>query len=136
MKTKFPPQIRFKEYADLFETVKSQKGVNPETKEMVQARKRLLDFLKSNEKTLHSLELLMVQYRRLYIINNVTKHTYLAIQKGKNEYNIARVKWPDDTGNDIEIRISLGAIKTGQRSKKVLIETEKQKLLKHLIAKL
>lgn len=119
MKTKFPDILKYREWISLYSEVDfhqlrlSHKVDNLETKEMSERRSDIIKKLESMEYDFKELEKLMIDYKRLYVMNELD----FKINRQKdlkstndNEYMTAKIMWPDDSGEDRAIRISLGRI--------------------------
>ena len=119
MKTKFPDILKYREWISLYSEVDfhqlrlSRKVDNLETKEMSERRSDIIKKLESMENDFKELEKLMIDYKRLYVMNELD----FKINRQKdlkstndNKYMTAKIMWPDDSGEDRAIRISLGRI--------------------------
>lgn len=119
MKTKFPDILKYREWISLYSEVDfhqlrlSNKVDNLETKEMFERRSEIIKKMESMENDFKELEKLMIDYKRLYVMNELD----FKINRQKdlkstndNTYMTAKIMWPDDSGEDRAIRISLGRI--------------------------
>lgn len=119
MKTKFPDILKYKEWIRLYSEVdfqqlkSSYKVDNLESKEMSVRRFEIIKKMESMEKDFKELEKLMIDYKRLFVMNELD----FKINRQKdlkstndNTYMTAKIMWPDDNGEDRAIRISLGRI--------------------------
>jgi len=119
MKTKFPDILKYKEWINLFSNIdfshliKSQKVDNIETPEMRKRREEIIIKMKSMENDFIELENLMIDYKRLFIMNELdfTINTQRDVKsKNNNMYHTAKLMWTERTGNNRQIRISLGKV--------------------------
>lgn len=119
MKTKFPDILKYREWISLYSDVDFHqlrllnKVDNLETKEMFERRSEIIKKMESMENDFKELEKLMIDYKRLYVMNELD----FKINRQKdlkstndNTYMTAKIMWPDDSGEDRAIRISLGRI--------------------------
>jgi len=119
VKTKFPDILKYKEWIRLYSEVdfqqlkSSYKVDNLESKEMSVRRFEIIKKMESMEKDFKELEKLMIDYKRLFVMNELD----FKINRQKdlkstndNTYMTAKIMWPDDNGEDRAIRISLGRI--------------------------
>lgn len=119
MKTKFPDILKYREWISLYSEVDFHqlrllnKVDNLETKEMFERRSEIIKKMESMENDFKELEKLMIDYKRLYVMNELD----FKINRQKdlkstndNTYMTAKIMWPDDSGEDRAIRISLGRI--------------------------
>jgi hypothetical protein len=119
VKTKFPDILKYKEWIRLYSEVdfqqmkSSYKVDNLESKEMSYRRFEIIKKMESMEKDFKELEKLMIDYKRLFVMNELD----FKINRQKdlkstndNTYMTAKIMWPDDNGEDRAIRISLGRI--------------------------
>lgn len=119
MKTKFPDILKYKEWIRLYSEVdfhllrSLRKVDNLETIEMTHRRYEIIKKMESMEKDFKELENLMIDYKRLFVINELDfKINPQKDLKSTNDntYMTAKIMWPDDSGEDRAIRISLGRI--------------------------
>ncbi len=119
MKTKFPDILKYKEWIQLFSEIDFHqlrllnKVDNLETREMTERRYEIIKKMESMEDDFKELEKLMIDYKRLFVMNELDFK--INPQKdlkstNNNTYMTAKIMWPDDTGEDRAIRISLGRI--------------------------
>jgi hypothetical protein len=80
---------------------------------MSERRSEIIKKMESMENDFKELEKLMIDYKRLYVMNELD----FKINRQKdlkstndNTYMTAKIMWPDDSGEDRAIRISLGRI--------------------------
>jgi histidinol-phosphate/aromatic aminotransferase/cobyric acid decarboxylase-like protein len=119
VKTKFPDILKYKEWIQLFSEIDFHqlrllnKVDNLETREMTERRYEIIKKMESMEDDFKELEKLMIDYKRLFVMNELDFK--INPQKdlkstNNNTYMTAKIMWPDDTGEDRAIRISLGRI--------------------------
>ena len=119
MKTKFPDILKYKEWIQLFSEIDFhqlrllKKVDNLETREMTERRYEIIKKMESMEDDFKELEKLMIDYKRLFVMNELDFK--INPQKdlkstNNNTYMTAKIMWPDDSGEDRAIRISLGRI--------------------------
>jgi hypothetical protein len=119
VKTKFPDILKYKDWIRLFSDVdfhqlkSSYKVDNLESKEMSDRRFEIIKKMESMEKDFKELERLMIDYKRLFVMNELDFK--INPQKdlkstNNNTYMTAKIMWPDDSGEDRAVRISLGRI--------------------------
>jgi hypothetical protein len=129
VKTKFPDILKYKEWIKLYSEVdfqelkSSYKVDNLESKEMSKRRFEIIKKMESMEKDFYELEKLMIDYKRLFVMNELD----FKINRQKdlkstndNTYMTAKIMWPDDSGEDRAIRISLGRIDEREENSKEL----------------
>jgi hypothetical protein len=119
VKTKFPDILKYKEWIQLFSEIDFhqlrllKKVDNLETREMTERRYEIIKKMESMEDDFKELEKLMIDYKRLFVMNELDFK--INPQKdlkstNNNTYMTAKIMWPDDSGEDRAIRISLGRI--------------------------
>ncbi len=129
MKTKFPDILKYKEWIKLysevdFQELKSSRKVdNLESKEMSDRRFEIIKKMESMGTDFNELEKLMIDYKRLFVMNELDFK--INPQKdlkstNNNTYMTAKIMWPDDSGEDRAVRISLGRIDENEEYSKEL----------------
>ena len=129
MKTKFPDILKYKEWIKLFSEVdfqelkSSHKVDNLESKEMSDRRFEIIKKMESMGTDFNELEKLMIDYKRLFVMNELDFK--INPQKdlkstNNNTYMTAKIMWPDDSGEDRAVRISLGRIDENEEYSKEL----------------
>lgn len=129
MKTKFPDILKYKEWIRLYSEVdfqllrSSHKVDNLESKEMSDRRFEIIKKMESMGKDFNELEKLMIDYKRLFVMNELDFK--INPQKdlkstNNNTYMTAKIMWPDDSGEDRAVRISLGRIDENEEYSKEL----------------
>lgn len=129
MKTKFPDILKYKEWIKLYSEVdfqelkSSHKVDNLESKEMSDRRFEIIKKMESMGTDFNELEKLMIDYKRLFVMNELDFK--INPQKdlkstNNNTYMTAKIMWPDDSGEDRAVRISLGRIDENEEYSKEL----------------
>ena len=129
MKTKFPDILKYKEWIKLysevdFQELKSSRKVdNLESKEMSDRRFEIIKKMESMGTDFNELQKLMIDYKRLFVMNELDFK--INPQKdlkstNNNTYMTAKIMWPDDSGEDRAVRISLGRIDENEEYSKEL----------------
>jgi hypothetical protein len=129
VKTKFPDILKYKEWIKLysevdFQELKSSRKVdNLESKEMSDRRFEIIKKMESMGTDFNELEKLMIDYKRLFVMNELDFK--INPQKdlkstNNNTYMTAKIMWPDDSGEDRAVRISLGRIDENEEYSKEL----------------
>lgn len=147
MKTKFPTIIRFNEYKELFKNIdfetliKMRKANKFETTKMKKVREEIINTLEMNSDLFNQLETLMVEYKRLFIIENIDNHITINTQVdtksvNKNKYRTAKVMFPQVGGEDIGVRVSLGRCEDIKTLKKGPSKDDYEKIKNTLLNKM
>lgn len=143
MITKYPPLVKFSEILNLYENhiieyqlenddaKKVTKYItNKETSEMEIVRNKIIYFLKGNQCNINHLNILMVYYKQLFIINNLEYFSKSIIQKDiKNsdkQYKIMKVQFPQIEGKEISVRVSVGVYDEQKNKVKPLEQRKKE----------